>query len=198
MHIHQVNVSYDAEQDRLLLRINSLSREEFRAWLTRRMTLKLLPQLGQTAQEQLDKQFPAPIQSRHPPTQQQLVAQFHKEAAVYDGDFQTPFIEKASALPLGEAPLLVTELTITPLADAKLQLVLLERLPEQQRDLQLVMDPALTRGLLRLLNQSMRASAWLDSPLTALAGDGSTRIPVRGERELVEGADPSTKPRYLN
>ena len=198
MHIHQVNVSYDAEQDRLLVRINSLSGEEFRAWLTRRLTLKLLPHLGQAAQQQLDKTFPPPAQADHSPAKQQLVAQFQQEAAVYEGDFQTPFVEKASALPLGETPLLVTELTVMPMADAKLQLVLLERLPEQQRDLQLVLDPALTQGLLRLLNQSMRASAWLETPVASLSGDKGTRIPVRSECELADGTDASDKPRYLN
>lgn len=199
MNIHQVNVSYSAEQDRLLIRINSLNGEEFRAWLTRRLTLKLLPHLGKTAQAQIEQQFQPPAAGTPLPEQkEQMLQNFKKEAAVYDGDFQTPFKEKAAALPLGEDPLLVTELSFTPLADAKLQVTLLERLPGKQRDLQLVMDPALTQGLLRLLSQSLKASGWTEpAPNLSLAASVAA-IPVRSEQELVESAEPSAKPRYLN
>ena len=199
MNIHQVNVSYSGEQDRLLIRINSLNGEEFRAWLTRRLTLKLLPHLGKTAQAQIEQQFQPPAAGTPLPEQkEQMLQNFKKEAAVYDGDFQTPFKDKPAALPLGEEPLLVTELSFTPLADAKLQVTLLERLPGKQRDLQLVMDPALTQGLLRLLNQSLKASGWTDpAPVLNLASS-ATAIPVRGEQELVEAAETSAKPRYLN
>ena len=41
MHIHQLNVSHVERQDRLLLRLNTQTAEEFRFWLTRRMTLRL-------------------------------------------------------------------------------------------------------------------------------------------------------------
>ena len=199
MNIHQVNVSYSGEQDRLLIRINSLAGEEFRAWLTRRLALKLLPHLGRTAQEQMQQQFPAaPATAPLDAQRQQLVNNFQKEAAVYDGDYQTPFKDQPAALPLGEEPLLVTEVSFTPLAEGKLQVVLLERLPGRQRDLQLVMDPALTQGLLRLLNQGLKASGWLE-PAPALAtATGAAAIPVRTEQDLAEAAEAPAKPRYLN
>ena len=202
MNIHQVNVSYSGEQDRLLIRINSLGGEEFRAWLTRRLTLRLLPHLGRTAQEQIARQVPPPAPGTPLPQQrEQLLQNFQKEAAAYQGDFQTPFREQAATLPLGQEPLLVTELTFTPLADAKLQVLMLERLPGRQRDLQLVMDAALTQGLLRLLEQGLKASGWLEAAPAALA---STRegehIPVRSEQDLMDATDIDTgaKPRYLN
>lgn len=201
MNIHQVNVSYSGEQDRLLVRINSVQGEEFRAWLTRRLAVKLLPHLGRTAREQMDKQFALPATpSPLPEHKEQMVQNFRKEAAVYDGDFQTPYKNQPAALPLGEEPLLVTEITFTPLADAKLQVLLIERLPGKQRDLQLVMDPALTQGLLRLLNQGLKASGWLDEvPAALLAPSEGTVVPVRSEQELLEAAEETpTKPRYLN
>lgn len=201
MNIHQVNVSYSGEQDRLLVRINSVQGEEFRAWLTRRLAVKLLPHLGRTAREQMDKQFAVPLTSATPLPQhkEQLVQNFQKEAAVYDGDFQTPYKDQPAALPLGEEPLLVTEVTFTPLADAKLQVLLIERLPGKQRDLQLMMDPALTQGLLRLLNQGLKASGWLEAvPAALLAPSEGTVVPVRSEQELQEAAEAPQKPRYLN
>ena len=43
--IDQLQLRFDAEQDRLLLRVNTADREEFRLWLTRRMVARLWPAL---------------------------------------------------------------------------------------------------------------------------------------------------------
>ena len=149
----------------------------------------------------MDKQFALPdTPSPLPEHKEQMVQKFQKEAAVYDGDFQTPYKDRPAALPLGEDPLLVTEVSFSPLADAKLQVLLIERLPGKQRDLQLVMDPALTQGLLRLLNQGLKASGWLGPvPAALLAPTGGAVVPVRSEQELLDAAEEApSKPRYLN
>lgn len=196
MNIHQVNVSYAGEQDRLLLRINSQSGEEFRIWLTRRLTLQLLPVLDKSSQTQLQAQMPAPDPAAPLPQQrQQMVQNFQKEAAAYQGDFQTPFKDQPAALPLGEDPLLVTELGLTPLPDGKLQMALMERLPQRKRDMQLVMDTTLTQGLLRLLHQALKASDWLVVPrLQQLPASTAGAI---GSEES-EATPTKDKPRYLN
>ena len=196
MNIHQVNVSYAAEHDRLLLRINSQSGEEFRIWLTRRLTLQLMPVLDKSSQDQLQAQLPPPDPSAPLPQQrQQILQNFQKEAAAYQGDFQTPYRDQPAALPLGEEPLLVTELKLTPQADGKLHMALQERLAQRKRDMQLVMDASLTQGLLKLLRQALNGSQWLRVPdlkaLPALA----TEAPGGEEPEP---AAPKGKPRYLN
>lgn len=200
MNIHQVNVSYSAEQDRLLMRINSRVGEEFRAWLTRRLALQWLPHLERTARQHMQAPPPAPDLAA-PLSQQreQLVQSFEKEAAVYNSDFQTPFRDKPASLPLGEDPLLVTELNLTALADSKWQVLLLERLPSRKRDLQLVMDPALTQGLLQLLTQALQSSGWLQAPAAGLGGGaGDARVPVHIGPETPEDEGAGKKPRYLN
>jgi hypothetical protein len=49
MNIHQLSVNHDERQDRLLLRLNTQDQQEFRFWLTRRMTLRLMPAIEQSA-----------------------------------------------------------------------------------------------------------------------------------------------------
>jgi len=195
MNIHQVNVSYVGEQDRVLLRINSVGGEEFRIWLTRRMCLQLLPVLDKSSQHQLQAQLPPPNPGAPLPQQrEQILQNFQKEAAAYGGDYKTPYKDQPAALPLGEEPLLVTELNLTPLKDGKLQMALLERLPQRKRDMQMTMDLTLTQGLLRLLHQAILSSEWLQAP-AALQLTGAS--PAAGAEEA-EPAGSKDKPRYLN
>jgi hypothetical protein len=195
MNIHQVNVSYVGEQDRVLLRINSVGGEEFRIWLTRRMCLQLLPVLDKSSQHQLQAQLPPPNPAAPLPQQrEQILQNFQKEAAAYQGDFQTPYKDQPAVLPLGEEPLLVTELNLTPQADGKLHMALLERLAQRKRDMQLVMDASLTQGLLRLLHQALKTSDWLQVPNLQLLPPHTATLLGQEEPEQA----PKDKPRYLN
>ena len=45
MNIHQLSVTYDPLEDRVLLRVNTTTQEEVRVWLTRRMLTQMLPHL---------------------------------------------------------------------------------------------------------------------------------------------------------
>jgi len=57
MNIHQMSVSYVEGQDRLMLRVNTPEGQEFRLWLTRRLTGRLLPPL-KTCMVQLETRQP--------------------------------------------------------------------------------------------------------------------------------------------
>ena len=197
MLIHQINVSYAAEQDRLLIRINSQSGEELRVWLTRRLSLQLFPILQRSSQEQVQAQLVQPDPAAAPGEQrQQLVHNFQKEAEIYQGDYQTPFREQPTALPLGEDPLLVTQLKLTPLAQGKLALTLLETLQGRQRDIEVVMDVKLTQGLAHLLRQAIEASQWLQ--VAELGAAPPPRQEQTDPDDKAEGSNQTTKPRYLN
>jgi hypothetical protein len=197
MDIHQINVSYAAKQDRLLVRINSQSGEELRVWLTRRVSLQLFPLLQRSSQEQLQAHLGKPDPAAAPSEQrQQLVRNFQKEAEIYQGDYQTPFREQPTALPLGEDPLLVTKLKFTPLAQGKLALTLLEKLQGRQRDIEVVMDAKLTQGLIHLLRQAIEASEWLQ-----VAELGAHPAPKQEQTDPdgdAEDGNQTAKPRYLN
>lgn len=202
MNIHQVSVSYVQEQDRLLIRINGKDGGEMRAWLTRRLTLALLPVLSQTSSEQISKVAAAAVSAALPAASAddkrgQLLAAFETEAALRSGDFETPYQPPADAPDepsLGPDPLLLTEVKVTLLASGQLRLELFEKLPGvlAVRTFQVMMDPQLSNALMQLLHQSVNASQWLQLPAIA-APD-----PAVSSTEPAELAADLPKPKYLN
>ncbi len=101
--LSQIQVSYDASQDRLVLRVNTTAREEFRFWLTRRFTQGLWPLLQKGLRANPDV-------AQQPSTEtRKAVLDFQLEAAAEKVDMQRPFQEKAAAFPLGEEATLLTK-----------------------------------------------------------------------------------------
>jgi hypothetical protein len=197
MNIHQVCVSYCHEHDRLLVRINTRSDEEVRLWFTRRLTLGLLPLLEKASTSQMTRQA-SPLNPAAPLDEQRrlLLKNFQQEAASYNGDYQTPYREKLTALPLGPEPLLVTEVKMTPLAEGELELNILEKIAEKTRNLHVKLDAQLTRGLVSLLNQALNTSHWLETEIGVTVKINAGK--ASSEHESMALTPDADKPRYLN
>lgn len=193
MNIHQISVTYLQEQDRCLVRINSRSGEEMRLWFTRRLTLGLLPHLHETAAAQL-RQHTLPGASAAPMEQRrtELLASFQREATAYSGDYRTPFKAEAVNLPLGDEPLLITEVKLALGESGKLDLQLIETTATQVRNIALAMNTQLVQGLLHLLGEALKLSQWLDAPAASAAP-----APHLGN-DTPGLADGTERPRYLN
>ena len=56
MNIHQLSVIYVDEQDRILVRVNTLQGQELRFWFTRRLTLGLMPLLDRAVTDHVARQ----------------------------------------------------------------------------------------------------------------------------------------------
>ena len=61
MGIKQLNGTYVGAQDRILLRVSTDAGEEFRFWLTRLITGKLLAAIHATAARTIDQKFPPQV-----------------------------------------------------------------------------------------------------------------------------------------
>lgn len=166
MQIHQLNVSHVEREDRLLLRFNTQADEEFRFWLTRRMALRLMPALDQSLarMESSAARMLAPD-----PASQQILTELKRDAFLQEADFKTPFADQAHTLPLGEEPMLVT--------DVQLQLqgtgLLLSMQDKGQTDkgqpgpvCQLHLQSSLVHGLIHLIGQVMKKADWVSAPQT--------------------------------
>lgn len=197
MNIHQVSVSYSHEQDRFLVRINTRSDEEVRFWFTRRLTLALLPLLEKASTELIARQSSPPnLAAPFDEQRQQLLKNFQQEAASYKSDFQTPYRETITSLPLGPEPLLVTEIKLTPLAGAELEIHMVEKIADKTRTLHIKLDAQLTRGLVSLLNQALTNSQWLETEIgVAVNINANKAAPDNESKALSFDAE---KPRYLN
>ena len=166
MNIHQLSVSYLHEQDRILVRINSVDAQEIRLWLTRRLCLGWAPVLRDT----LDTKPPSKTTSTHASSDDSdssqspaWVGEFQRLQNLKDSDFTTPFKSDAQSWPLGSEPLLVTTVHIAPSKDSGLELRFEESLsanPEQDRGFQAALAPKLLHGFMHLLEQALEVSEW--------------------------------------
>ncbi len=187
----------------MMIRINSKDGDELRAWLTRRLTLALLPALHQTTNEQMKKiASPTELATSLEDQRQQMLTAFQKEAALRTGDFDTPYQEpqshsaQAGAKPVGPEPLLLTEIKVTLMNSGQLHLQLFEKLPgkAELRNFQVTMNAQLSNGLLHLLHQSLLTSQWLQVPLTHI----DPAVEAAPDTEAAELAAELSKPKYWN
>jgi hypothetical protein len=192
MQIHQLSVTYQAEQDRVLLRVNSTGGDEMRLWLTRRLMLGLWPLLTKLQTDQVLKMEAAGTElERADEELRRMLAEFRKEELLQRADFQTPYEDKPN-LPLGAEPLLVTDVDASPLPNGRLRLGFNERAAvsggAKPRGFQVELDPKLTQGLMHLLDQALANAQWREGFA------GIVVPPVEGE--TADAVD--ARPRYLN
>lgn len=194
MKIHQLSVNYLAEQDRILVRVNTAASQEMRLWLTRRLMLGLWPLLSKLLTKHLLKLEAAGTSlDTADEGLKKMLADFRKDEFLKDADFDTPYKEDQAQLPLGEEPLLVTDVDASPLPNGRLRLSFNERLPsggDKPRTFQMEMEPKLMQGLMHLLEQALARSQWREAFAAAPVAieDGAA-----GDDELSP-----RRPRYLN
>lgn len=191
MKIHQLSVTYLAEQDRILVRINTSAAKEMRLWLTRRLMLGLWPLLSKLLTQHLLKMEAA---GRSLDTAdaglRRMLADFRKEEFLRDADFQTPYQEGPSEGGEGETPLLVTDVDASPLSDGRLRLSFNEQRKgdEEPRSFQVEMQPKLMQGLMHLLEQALARAQW-GEPFG---------MPGSEEGAALDETHATRRPRYLN
>jgi hypothetical protein len=202
VNIHQLSVNYIQEHDRILVRINTTANEELRLWFTRRLTLSLQPMLQRIVAEWVAKQE-AVKSSMISPTAtadaqtQAMLAEFKREESLQKSDFQTPY-KSPDALPLGAEPLLVTEISVTPLPSGQLQLSFNEKLPldngqpnPNPRGFRIALEQKLVHGFVHLLEKAVTTSQWAGLTAVAMA---ATEPALPGEGNSGGGE----RPKYLN
>ncbi len=178
MSIHQLSVVYQADQDRLLLRVRTHDERLFELWLTRRLMLRLWQPLQNTASAAA--LGVASKNSTILPEARDMMTQTLRERAKQSADFASPFDDNSSERPLGEHPMLVAAVDLKH--DGQGQVGVSWR-DAQGRNLSVNLTHALLHNLLTLVEQALAQSEW-----GLAAPQGEPAAPV------VDGA----APRVLN
>jgi len=174
MKLHQIKIEFNAEQDRLLLRVSTRSGEEALVWLTRRAVLRLWPLLVGGAEA-----TPEVAQRVAEPEVKKAILEFQHEKALSKAQFSKPYEEAQRARPLGDNPLLVAKLQRRTNPDGRIVLGLL---PTQGEGIFLTLDEPLLHGFIKLLQKAVERAEWgikLELPW----GSGEPG-PEAGERTL--------------
>ena len=163
MKINQVNFTYSPAEDRLLFRINTQSKAEFRMWLTRAMTLKLSTLLQQAANTTMLREKPGLAHSA-----MQAMYEFRRDAALARTEHLKPFISGAGILPFGQQAVLVTDITV----DTSVPVSTLSFRLASGQEIKLSLDGDLEAGIVKRLTDATDGVDW---------GLGTTkRLPVAG------------------
>ncbi len=158
--LHQFNFSYQTDEDRLLLRVNTHEGAEIRLWLTRRISRllwELLVRRLETAPE-------VAAQAKR------SVVAFKRQAAVSNANFKKSYDDKDKALPLGEAPLLVTKLKAVTVGSGAHSIAFV---PKGGKEVALTMSDDAILTFLHLFSQIVKKARWglaldLDDKTTAV------------------------------
>ena len=195
MNIHQLSVTYVPEQDRILARVNTTAGEEMRLWLTRRLMLGLWPLLSKVMTGHVLRLEAAGSSLEAAGDElKTMLADFRKQEFLHTADFDTPYQENQPTLPLGQEPLLVTDVDASPLPSGRLRLSFNENAraldgTAQPRRFQMEMEPRLMQGLMHLLEQAVVQSRWREPFQSASPAQ---------EASPAESGVRVARPRYLN
>jgi hypothetical protein len=186
--IHQLQATYQIEQDRILVRLNTHAGEELRLWLTRRMVKNLFPHMIQACTELVTTQ---PRMASHDGADSKALTEFSRQESLQQADFQTPFNNQALVMPIGEEPLLATTVHIASSEGGSLRLGFEEKLPgtAKTRSFEVTLGPTLFHGFLHLLESALKHADW---GLTL--GD----IDKLKDSKLIDAFANAEPPRYLN
>jgi hypothetical protein len=148
--INQIQVLYNAEEDRILLRVNSTENQEFRFWLTRRFSILMLRVLADHAESDPDISLQADPQAR------KTIKEFKREQAISNADFNKPFRENTAEFPLGKDAQLAFRLTCNKVGE-NLRLGIH---PKKGEGINMVIDRSINTSLTQLLQKAVLQAEW--------------------------------------
>lgn len=171
--LHQITMSFSAEEDRLLLRMSTTDQTEFRFWLTRRFVRVLWGALIKTIENEPD------IRRAIQPAARKAVMAMEHQQAVGASDFSRAHEQGHRDVTEGSGPLLVVGGSVRP-GKGKNGLTVLNLQTRGGPDVKLGLNKNLLHALCRLLIDTTTHAGW-DLELTV--GDAGVLAP--GDRTRV-------------
>ncbi len=148
--VNQIQMLYHPEEDRILLRINSTTNQEFRFWITRRFATLLFRVLTEYAESDPDISTQGSSEAR------QAVKTFKQEQAIDKADFNKPFREEAAEFPLGDQVKLAFRLNCNRAGT----ILILGIHPKSGDGITLRIDQNLNTSIMQILLQAVQKAQW--------------------------------------
>jgi hypothetical protein len=170
MQLHQITLEFDAEQDRLLMRISTSDAKEVALWLTRRCVKLLWPLFVKMVEASPRIQ----LQGASAEARAALLELEH-EKAMQQADFSKPYESSARERPLGAEPILVARVHTGRNEGGNHVLSLL---PANGQGINLSMEEGLLHSCCRLLQSAVAKAEWdikLEFPEAPLIPENSDR-----------------------
>jgi hypothetical protein len=151
MAIHQIQIRFDDQQDRLLMRVSTTDECEFRFWLTRRFVKQLWGMLLKMVE------WDKVVQQQFDAAMRQTVLEIQHEGYAQQGDFSRDYEESPRRFPLGETPVLLCSGKGVR-RDSGLQVLSLY--PAQGQGLDMTLDARLLHIFAKLLRDAVARASW--------------------------------------
>lgn len=156
MGIHQISVTYQLDEDRLLMRLRTHEGELLELWFTRRLMARLWTPLQKSA-DRISLRG-ASTSATVLPEAQSMMAQAMREESRKAGNFSEPFDESARTRPLGDRPALIQSVTIQE--GGENASVNLKFKDTQGREVGLDLAASMLHNLMSLIEQALRRTEW--------------------------------------
>ena len=174
--LHQFQMAFVADQDRMLLRISTRDKAELRLWMTRRVVRLLWGALLKMIEVGPAKDTPIEANKR------EAILHFEHQSAVEQADFETPFQEAADSYPLGEEGVLVASMQISRRPNGAYTLKLN---PKQGKGITINLNDKLMHSFMEMLIDSSKRADWdleLRLPVSESTTSAGVSLPDKAMR----------------
>ncbi|MBP6601622.1 MAG: hypothetical protein KA250_07460 [Verrucomicrobiales bacterium] len=154
--MHQMQLTYVSMEDRLLFRLNTKARQEFRFWMTRRYVMILWHSLNQLLAKEVGI---APVETEkplHDPLVEATKKEIKHQEMVSQADFTTQY-QESTYLPLGETPALLFSVGLKPSPEGQ---TLLCMHPESGQGIEIASNEQILHSLCQLLIDTTAKADW--------------------------------------
>ncbi len=149
--ISQLQMVYVPEEDRILFRVNSIGKKEFRFWVTRRYAMLMAKVLNDHKQTDPD------ISSQVTEEAKEAVQNFKKEKAMDEATFGEKFKEEGNEYPLGKNIQLAFKLSYNMRSNGTLNLNVQ---PKEGQGISIVLNQDINTTLTQLLIVAGNKGDW--------------------------------------
>ncbi len=154
--MHQMQLTYVATEDRMLFRVNTKARQEFRFWMTRRYVAILWHTLTQLLANRAPGAEGAPAAPLSDPLVEATKQEIKHQEVVAQADFKTQY-QESTYLPLGESPILLFSVGVKPGPQGEAILCLH---PDQGQGIEMALNEQIVHSICQLILDTVAKADW--------------------------------------